>query len=121
MTDIFIRICVGIGFALISWLTERLIAYINGKIKSDKLKRFLSGAVDIVADSVKATYQTYVESLKKEGAFTEEAQKQALEDAKSKIRLGMSVSMKQYIEENVGDFEVWMDTTIHSVLYDLKK
>ena len=121
MKDIFIRICVGVGLTLISWLAERVIAFINGKIKADKLKRFLSGAVDIVTDSVKATYQTYVEALKKDGAFTEEAQKQALENAKSKIRLGMSVSMKQYIEENVGDFEIWLDTAIHSILYDLKK
>ena len=121
MTAILIKILIGIVSTMAIWLIERIIVFINGKIKNDKVRRFLKGASDIVLNAVKSTYQDYVEGLKKAGTFTEDAQKRALENAKSKIRLEMSVGMRQYIEENVGDFETWLYTSIHSALYDLKR
>ena len=120
MEDYTIRIIAFVGMILISWLTERIIHFINTKIKSDKARKYLTDISIIVSDSVKSTYQEYVETLKNNGTFTEEAQKKALEMSKEKIKSELTDSMKDYIVKNKGDFEVWLETAIHSELYNLK-
>ena len=121
MKDIFIRITVSISVALLTWLGERIIVLINSKIKNDKIARYLSNATLVVTDAVKATQQEIVDTLKKEGKFDREAQSRALETAKSKIRLNLTEQTKAFIEENYGNFEMWMETAIHATLFNIKK
>lgn len=120
MQEIFIKIIVGLAVALLSWLGERIIVLINSKIKNDKIARYLSNATLVVTDAVKATQQEIVDTLKKEGKFDLEAQSVALETTKSKIRQNLTEQTKAFIEENYGNFEMWMETAIHSELYNLK-
>ena len=121
MEDYIIRIIAALGMLLISWINERVVKLISTKIKNEKAQKYLSEIYLIVSGAVKSTYQETVETLKKEGKFDEAAQKQALETAKSKIRLELTDRMYSYLEKNIGDIEVWLNTAIHSELYDLKK
>lgn len=121
MQEIFIKIIVGIAVALLSWLGERIIVLINSKIKNDKIARYLSNATLVVTDAVKATQQEIVDTLKKEGKFDLEAQSVALETTKSKIRQNLTEQTKAFIEENYGNFEMWMETAIHATLFNIKK
>lgn len=120
MKDYIIRIIAVLGFLVLSWLTERVISLLNNKIKNEKARKYLTDISIIVSDSVKSTYQEYVETLKNNGTFTEEAQKKALEMSKEKIKSELTDSMKDYIVRNKSDFEMWMETAIHSELYNLK-
>lgn len=121
MREIFIRIAVGIGLLLISCISERVIKLINSKIKSEDARKCLSEIYAIVDSSVKTVYQESVETLKNAGTFDSKAQKKALNDAKEKIRAELTDKMNKYIEDNFGDFDVWLETAIHSDLYDLKR
>ena len=114
-------IAVSIGITLITWIGQKIISILTLKIKDHDAKQYLTGAVNIVTDAVKSVYQTFVEALKKECTFTEEAQAEALEQAKNIINFELTEKMKEYIIENSGDLNLWITTTIHSVLYDLKK
>lgn len=107
--------------ALVSWGAERLIALINTKIKNTKYAKYLTSAVDVVTCAVKATYQTYVESLKNDSLFTQEAQTNAIIKAKDMALSQMSEGVRNYIADNFGDIESWITNTIESVIYDLKK
>ena len=93
--------------ALVSWATERLIALINSKISNTKYAKYLTDAVEVVTRAVKTTYQTYVETLKKDptNAFTADAQKEALGKACDLVREQLSGDIQDYIEKNFGGFE----------------
>lgn len=60
------------------------------------------------------------EPIERNGAFTEEAQKNALEQAKNTAIEQMTNETKDYISNNFGEVESWVQQTIESVLYDLK-
>lgn len=105
---------------VLSWASERLIVYINEKLKDTKYAKYLTDAVDIVTRAVKTTYQTYVEALKDKNAFTKEAQKEALSQAVAIVKTQLNDEAKAYIEGNFGDLEAWIVNCIESVLYDLK-
>lgn len=106
--------------ALVSWGAERLIALINTKLANSKFAKYLTSAVDVVTRSVKATYQTYVESLKDKNMFTPEAQKEALLKAGEMALAQLTEDSKKWIETNFGDVKTWITNTIESVIYDLK-
>lgn len=106
--------------ALVSWGAERLIALINTKLANSKFAKYLTSAVDVVTRSVKATYQTYVESLKDKNMFTPEAQKEALLKAEKMALAQLTEDSKKWIETNFGDVKTWITNTIESVIYDLK-
>ena len=106
--------------ALISWLTQRLIVWINSKIVNSKYAKYLTEIVDIVSRAVKATYQTYVQSLKDKNMFTKDAQLFALQQAKDMILAQLSQGAKKYIENNFGDLEQWLNSMIESTIYELK-
>ncbi len=106
--------------ALVTWLSERLITYLNTKITNTKYAKHLTDAVSIVMGAVKSTYQTYVEELKDKNMFTKEAQKEALNRAKDIALAQLSQELKTFIETNFGDLEKWIQEAVESSLYDLK-
>lgn len=106
---------------LATWGVERLVAFLNSKIKNAKALQYLTDAVGIVANAVKATYQTYVQALKDKDMFTAEAQKTALSAAVNQAQSQMSNELKNYITNNFGDLTKWITSQIEAALYDLKK
>lgn len=106
--------------ALATWGVERLIAWLNTKIKGQKALTYLNNAISVVTSVVKATYQTYVEALKNENMFTKEAQEQALNKAVEQAKTTMSAEVKNFITENYGDLTEWIKLQIESAIYSLK-
>lgn len=106
--------------ALATWGVERLIAWLNTKIKDQKALTYLNNAISVVTSVVKATYQTYVEALKNENMFTKEAQEQALNKAVEQAKSTMSAEVKNFITENYGDLTEWIKLQIESAIYSLK-
>lgn len=105
---------------LISYAGARLIAWLNAKIKDENAKQQLTVATDIVTNAVRSVFQTYVETLKKNGTFDKESQKVALIKAKDDALTQMSDEIKDYITKNYGDLETWITTQIESTINILK-
>lgn len=105
---------------LASWIVERIIAFLNTKIKDTKTLKLLTDAINIISNTVKAIYQTYVQNLKHNNAFDLDAQKGALNTAIERVKAQMSNKLKVYVTANFGNLEEWIATQIESVLYDLK-
>lgn len=120
MNDVFIKIIIGIGTIIISSIAERLFELISAKIKNEKVQKHLSIATEIVCSAVKSTYQEFVQTLKEDDLFDLDAQQEALSIARGKIREELTDKSRKYIEDTFGSVDAWIDTTIHSVLYDLK-
>ena len=105
---------------LATWISTVLVKWLNDKIKNKELAKLATTILDISTKAVKATYQTYVESLKGTAAWTKEAQEKALNDALLTIKTQLSVEAHCFIQENYGDVSEYLKTLIESILYDLK-
>lgn len=105
---------------LISYAGARIITWLNAKIKDENAKQQLTVATDIVTNAVRSVFQTYVETLKKNGTFDKESQKVALIKAKDDALAQMSDEIKDYITKNYGDLETWITTQIESTINILK-
>lgn len=106
---------------LISFAGARLIAWLNTKIKNENAKQMLTAATTIVTNSVGMVFQTYVESLKANGSFNDESQKEALTKAKNAALSQMNEEVKGYITATYGDLDNWLTTQIEATIYALKK
>lgn len=105
---------------LASWAVSVLVAWLNTKIKNEKLRAIINQAVSSVQSVVQATYQTFVETLKAKGEFGAEAQKQALNQAITAAKAQLSTEFTTYLVENGTDTEEWLTTQIESAIYQLK-
>lgn len=119
-SEVVISVVSIIVTALASWGVTELTRLINSKIKDANAKEMLSSAVTTVFDVVKQVYQTYVEALKGQNAFTAEAQKEALAKALETIEAILPEKVKAYLTDNFGNMEAWLTTQIEAAIYSLK-
>lgn len=105
---------------LLSWATTALISWLNSKIKDNKVKQWTTDLTQIVMRSVMTISQTYVDSLKRENAFTKEAQKEAFNKCMDLIKSQLTPELQKYIQENFGDMETYLKTQIESIIKSLK-
>ncbi len=105
---------------LISFAGARLIAWLNAKVKDENSKIQLTVATTIVTNAVRSVFQTYVDTLKKNGTFDLESQKIALTKAKDEALAQMTDDIKEYITKNYGDLETWLTTQIEATINILK-
>lgn len=117
---ILIEVAAAILAALGSWVLVKVKTLVSTKIKDQKSQTLLTGAIDVVASVVKATYQTYVQAIKGTDAWTAEAQKNALQQAAEAAQKQLSTEAKEYIQANFGDVGAWVQNQIEATLYDLK-
>lgn len=121
MEDILLSVLRLILASFATWLIAQISRWFSAKIKDINENKLLRDALGVVVNAVKATYQTYVESLKNKDLFDKDAQRNALALAKEQVLKNLKEETKEYIRKNFGDIEQWVITTIESVIYDLKK
>lgn len=91
------------------------------KIENEKISTTLDGVVVMVLDVVEATNQVFVDELKKNGEFTEEAAAEAFRISKDKALKMLSVEAADIISTVYGDVNVYLDTLIEATVKQLKK
>ena len=108
-------------FPLMGIGTVYLIALISNKIKqikqntdNDLLDKYLSMLENTITDCVIATTQTYVDSLKKQGAFDADAQKVAFTKTYTNVMKILTEDAKEYLEQALGDLESYIYNKIES-------
>ena len=99
---------------------KKLIAWLETKTSSKAAADFLQTATGIVVNAVRFVYQTYVESLKDDGRFGEDEQKEAYNRARDIVLQQTNDDVKRYIESTYGEFETWIDIQIESTIERLK-
>ena len=105
---------------LASWGVGVLISWMNSKIKDQTLAKHLAAVTQIVTDAVMSVFQSFVETLKANGNFDESAQKEAKERAYAIIMEQMTPELIDYVKDNYGELESWINNKIESVIYTLK-
>lgn len=105
---------------LISIGGTQLIKLINSKIKNQEASKLLSDATSIVLNAVRTVTQTYVDTLKANGSFNKDAQLVALNKAKDIALSQMSTDVKDFINVNFGDVQLWITNQIEASINLLK-
>ena len=110
--EIVTQVVLAIIGVFISALGTVITYLVNKKIKDDKAKGLLQGALDIVMGGVQYTYQTYVENLKGTTLWDETAMKTANEKAVEYIKKNLSADMVKYLQDNGKDITTWIKEQI---------
>ena len=125
MFDTFINYMIPVvGTALgtlLSALFAYLIVYINKKkqalletSKSEIEKKYIEKISKTITDCVIATNQTFVETLKKENAFTKEAQEEAFQKTITNVMSILSEDCIEYLESITSDITVYLRNQIEA-------
>lgn len=108
-------------------LTGYLVAFIKSKTKeitdrteNDKADKYIYMLSNTITKCVTATNQTYVDSLKKDNAFSKEAQQEALKMTADAVLAILSDEAKAYLPTIVGDLNTYIFTQIESEVNRLK-
>lgn len=106
---------------LLAIITRSLVIYIStkkdelkNKTDNELAKKYLDLLNDTIANCVIATNQTYVEALKKENAFTADAQKAAFEKTYQAVIATLSDEAQKYLPEVVGDLQTYITQKIEA-------
>lgn len=94
---------------------------IINKLDSDVAKKYTEMITNTVIDCVIATNQTYVEALKKQGKFDENAQKVAFEKTLNAVLGILTEEAKNYIKETTGDLNLYLSQLIEAEVNKAKK
>lgn len=96
--------------------TDEAISTVN----NETLRQALAEATDAVYTAVTYTSQTYVDSLKEQGAFDKEAQIIALNTALKKAQSLLAAETKELLESLYGDLDNWLTTKIEQTVKEQK-
>lgn len=105
---------------VISLLGAKLVSWLSTKIKNEKANKMIKTATEIVVSVVKTVFQTYVDALKKEGKFDKESQILALTKAKDIALSQMTEDVKEFIQTNYRELDLWLTTQIEATINTLK-
>lgn len=113
-----LEVCV---IPLLGVLTAYLVKYIKIKsaeiqatVDNDTADKYIALLSDTITACVIATNQTYVEALKKNNAFTAEAQKEAFKLTYDAVMAVLTEEAEKYLSEIYGDLAAYITTKIEA-------
>lgn len=120
-----VQVCI---LPLLGILTKFLIDFLTAKrdslkasTDSEVARKYTEMVYQTVIDCVNATNQTYVDALKKDNAFTPEAQKEAFSRTLSAVLAILTDDAKDYIREATGDLNAYLTNLIESQVHMRKQ
>ena len=113
---------------LLGLLTAYIVKYINIKSKeitettdNKTLNKYINMLADTISTCVIATNQTYVEALKKDNAFSVEAQKEAFKLTYDAVLNILTEDAKEYLTAFYGDLNAVITAKIEAEVNSSKK
>jgi hypothetical protein len=119
--ELFTQICEVCLIPLLGVLTAYFVKWLNAKANeiidnrdSAIEKKYLAMLNDTITDCVIAKTQTYVDSLKKQGAFDMEAQKAAFTMTYEAVIGLLTEEAQEYLTNIVGDVKLYITQKIEA-------
>ena len=113
-----LQVCI---IPLLGVLTAYIVKFINAKsaeiqhnVDNDMADKYIAMVTDTISACVIATNQTYVEALKKQNAFTAEAQKEAFQLTYNAVMAILTNDAKDYLAEIYGDVAAYITNKIEA-------
>lgn len=113
-----LQVCI---IPLLGVLTAYIVKYINIKsaeiqvnVDNNMADKYIGMVAETISACVIATNQTYVEALKKQNAFTAEAQKEAFNLTYNAVMAILTDDAKEYLAEIYGDVTAYITNKIEA-------
>jgi hypothetical protein len=113
-----LEVCV---IPLLGILTAYFVKFINAKsneiqqkVDNDTADKYIAMVTKTISECVIATNQTYVEALKKQNAFTSEAQKEAFKLTYDAVMAVLTNEAKEYLTAIYGDLTAYITAKIEA-------
>lgn len=117
------NILIVVLMAAIPVITKELSDFLKAKAEEAKnqgklqeLNKYIDYATAVVIDVVNSVSQTMVDSLKKDGAFTKEKQREAFNKAKNEVLYILTEESKAVLAEVYGDLDKWLENKIEATV-----
>lgn len=107
------------GF-LVKWINVKANEAKN-KINDDKYYLYIDILQELVTKTVITVNQTYVDELKKENAFTKEAQIEAFNKVYETVLTSLSEDVYTYLEQIIGNLDDYLTVLIESAVKTQKE
>jgi vacuolar-type H+-ATPase subunit H len=120
----FILITLSILLPIANRAVKTLSAYFKARVEEIQDKNIanaIQSATETVEQAVLYIMQTYVDSLKRSGSFTLEAQEEAFNTARDFAYEMINNKTRLAIAETYGSFSSWLNTKIEQVVRENKK
>lgn len=104
----------GILAAYIIKFIKAKSAEIQNKVDNDTADKYIAMLDNTISACVIATTQTYVEALKKENAFTKEAQQEAFNLTFNAVMDVLAEDAKEYLTNIYGDLNAYISNKIEA-------
>ena len=120
-TELLIQIFQICIIPLLGLLTSFFIKWVNVKsieikdnINNATLNKYIDMLTQTISDCVIATNQTYVENLKQQGKFDEEAHKEAFKLTYNAVITILSKDAQEYLSSAIGDLNTYITKKIEA-------
>lgn len=120
VTNIILTILTAALFIGLKYLTE----YVNEnkhKIKDERAKRAIEKALEIVSLAVNITNQTFVDGLKKKGAFGRDEAEEAFNETKNKVLEMLDEETKKILENEFKNSNKFLNDAIEAKVWESKE
>ena len=97
----------------VKWVNAKSVE-IQHKVDNDTADKYIAMLDDTICACVIATTQTYVEALKKDNAFTKEAQQEAFNLTFNAVMSVLTDEAKKYLSEIYGDLTAYITNKIEA-------
>jgi hypothetical protein len=112
--ELIVYPALGIIGAYLTYLINLKITQLKQKMNNDTAKKYFDMLNVTIQSAVLATTQTYVDSLKQQGKFDEEAQKVAFKQTYDAVMKILSDDAVEYLNEIVGDVQEYIANRIEA-------
>lgn len=113
LTSIFCMVLTAAAGLLVAFLNKKKNE-IEANMENETAKKYLDMVYETVASCVLMTNQTYVEALKKDNAFTKEAQTVALTKTLMAVESMLGTECLNYLETITFDVEEYLTNLIEA-------
>jgi uncharacterized protein HemX len=101
---------------LVGWGISALVAWLNSKIKNEKVRAALENTRDIITAAVSETSQIFVDDLKKTGSFTDALKAEAFEKTMTLVKKQLTKEAEKLIKTTTNDLDVWLCAEIEKAV-----
>ena len=105
-----------IVMGLVGWGVSVFIAWINTRIKNEKVRAALENTRDIIIAAVSETSQTFVDDLKKTGSFSDAFKSEAFEKTLACVKAQLTEEAAKLIETTTNDLDTWLAAEIEKAV-----
>lgn len=98
------------------WYLKYRVEAIKQQLENDEYNKYIDMATNAICSSVIMLNQTYVQSLKEQGAFDKEAQARAFSAACNNAMTLMGAEAVTFLREAMDDFDLWLKTQVEATV-----